>query len=66
MEVVYAIVRKDGKALNVTSQNMTVRYQIALDMGSVLLAYVCVIQVGMALSVSKVSASTSSFCDSFP
>jgi hypothetical protein len=58
MGVGYAIVRKDGKDQSVTSQNMTVKFQTALDMDSALLVYVFVIQAGKALSVSMVSIDT--------
>jgi hypothetical protein len=56
MGVVCAIVRKVGKDQSVTSQNMTVKFQTALDMDNALLVYVSVRQAGKAHSVSMVSA----------
>jgi hypothetical protein len=56
MVEVYATVRKDGRALSVTSLNMTAKSLTALDMASALLVYASVSQAGKAQSVSKVSA----------
>jgi membrane-bound inhibitor of C-type lysozyme len=58
MGAVYAIVRKDGKALSVTSLNMTVKSLTAPDMDSALLVYASVSQAGKARYVSKVSINT--------
>lgn len=58
MGVVYAIVRKDGKALSVTSLNMTVKSLTVLDMDSALPVYASVSPAGKAQSVSKVSVNT--------
>jgi hypothetical protein len=58
MGVVYAIVRKDGKALSATSLNMTVKSLTVLDTDSALLVYASASQAGRAQSVSKVSVNT--------
>jgi hypothetical protein len=58
MVVVYATVRKAGRALSVTSLNMTVKFLTALDMDSALLVYAFASQAGKAQSVNKVRANT--------
>jgi hypothetical protein len=55
---VCATVRKDGKDQSVTSQNMTVKFQTALGMGSALPVFVSVSRAGKAHSVSMVSTDT--------
>lgn len=55
MGAVYAIVRKDGKALSATSLNMIVKSPTVLDTDSALQVYASVSQAGKAQSVSKVS-----------